>query len=320
MFNEFETCDRFFEQVVPLVSSACDDFEIVCVNDGSTDRTEEKLTAISERDSRIKVINLSRNFGKEVALSAGIDYATGDAVIPMDCDLQDPPELIPEMVARWRAGADTVLAIRSDRQSDSYFKRISAALFYRVMGHLSNVPIPPNSGDFRLMDRAVANAMRDLPERSRFMKGLFAWVGFRADSIEYVRPARVAGNSKWKIRQLWNLGLEGIFSFSTIPLRIWTYLGFLIAALSALYGVFIILRTLIQGVDVPGYASLLVTVLFLSGVNMIGIGILGEYVGRIFVEVKQRPLYVVRSTVGVAPNPDRNESSLVPQNESGRGP
>ena len=300
MFNEFETCDRFFEQVLPMVSSATGDFEIICVNDGSTDRTEEKLTAISGRDSRIKVINLSRNFGKEIALSAGIDYATGDAVIPMDCDLQDPPDLIPEMVARWRAGADTVLAIRADRQSDSYFKRTTAALFYKVIGHLSNVPIPPNSGDFRLMDRAVADAMRDLPERSRFMKGLYAWVGFRADSIEYTRPARVAGSSKWKVRQLWNLGLEGIFSFSTILLRIWTYLGLLVATLSAFYGVFIILRTLIHGIDVPGYASLLVTVLFLSGINMIGMGILGEYVGRIFDEVKQRPLYVVRSTVGIS--------------------
>ena len=304
MYNESEACEPFFERVLPIVSSVTEDFEIVCVNDGSEDDTEEKLLAKSARDPRIKVINLSRNFGKEVALSAGIDFATGDAVIPIDCDLQDPPDLIPEMVRRWRAGADTVFAIRADRHSDSYFKRTTAALFYKVIGRLSHVSIPANSGDFRLMDRAVADALMALPERNRFMKGLYAWVGYRADAIEFTRPARVAGDSKWKAWQLWNLALEGIFSFSTAPLRIWTYLGVVVAALSAVYGVFIILRTLVQGVDVPGYASLLVTVLFLSGINMIGLGVLGEYVGRIFVEVKRRPLYVVRSTAGIGPDID----------------
>jgi glycosyltransferase involved in cell wall biosynthesis len=195
MYNESEACEPFFERVLPIVSSVTEDFEIVCVNDGSDDDTEEKLLAKSARDPRIKVINLSRNFGKEVALSAGIDFATGDAVIPIDCDLQDPPDLIPEMVRRWRAGADTVFAIRADRHSDSYFKRTTAALFYKVIGRLSHVSIPANSGDFRLMDRAVADALMALPERNRFMKGLYAWVGYRADAIEFTRPARVAGDS-----------------------------------------------------------------------------------------------------------------------------
>jgi glycosyltransferase involved in cell wall biosynthesis len=318
MYNESETCGLFFDHVLPIISSVTDDFEIICVNDGSSDATEEKLVATSARDARIKVINLSRNFGKEIALSAGIDFATGDAVIPIDCDLQDPPELIPEMVARWRDGADTVFAIRTNRQSDSYLKRTTAALFYRVIGRLSDVPIPPNSGDFRLMNRAVTDAVKAMPERNRFMKGLYAWVGYRADAIEYTRPVRIAGRSKWKVWQLWNLALEGIFSFSTVPLRIWTYLGLVITILSALYGAFIILRTLIQGVDVPGYASLLVTILFLSGVNMIGLGILGEYVGRIFVEVKQRPLYVVRSTVGIEPGFDSRKGTPHPRSASKR--
>lgn len=312
MYNEAETCSLFFDQVLPILSSLTEDFEVVCVNDGSRDGTEEQLMAISAQDARVKVINLSRNFGKEIALSAGIDYTTGDAVIPIDCDLQDPPELIPEMVARWRDGADTVLAIRTNRQSDSYLKRTTAALFYRLVGHLSDVPIPPNAGDFRLMDRSVTDAMKALPERNRFMKGLYSWVGFRADTIGYTRPARIAGSGKWNVRQLWALALEGIFSFSTIPLRMWTYLGFVIATFSAFYGAYIILRTMIQGVDVPGYASLLVTVLFLSGINMIGIGILGEYVGRIFIEVKQRPLYVVRSTVGIEPGSDPGEGLTRP--------
>ena len=202
------------------------------------------------------------------------------------------------MVGKWREGFDSVIAIRSDRQGDSYLKRSTAGLFYRVIGRISEIPIPANAGDFRLLDRAVVDALLLLPERTRFMKGLYAWVGFKHAYVTYRRPHRSAGRSKWKYWKLWNLALEGILSFTTLPLRIWTYLGFAVASISALYGLVIIVRTLIYGVDVPGYASLLVTVLFLSGVNMVGLGILGEYLGRIFLEVKQRPMYLVGSKIG----------------------
>ena len=304
MYNEFEACGPFFARVLPVVKEVTEDFEIICVNDGSTDDTLEILRKLNIEDARIKILNLTRNFGKEIALTAGIEHACGSAVIPLDADLQDPPELIPEMVEKWREGFDSVIAIRSDRQSDSYLKRSTASLFYRIIGRISEVPIPPNAGDFRLLDRAVVNALLQLPERTRFMKGLYAWVGFNHAYIGYSRPQRAAGRSKWKYWKLWNLALEGIFSFTTLPLRIWTYVGFAVASISALYGLVIIVRTLLYGVDVPGYASLLVTVLFLSGVNMVGLGILGEYLGRIFLEVKQRPMYLVGSRIGFVQESD----------------
>ena len=299
MYNEGAACHSFFDDVLPIIRNVTDSYEIICVNDGSTDNTLEVLAQYNQQDSRIKIINLTRNFGKEIALTAGIDYSTGDAVIPIDADLQDPPEIIPQLVARWREGYDTVIAVRSDRKSDNYLKRTTANAFYRVIGRISDVPIPANAGDFRLLDRVVVDALKSLPERNRFMKGLYAWTGFKTATVEYSRQQRIAGTSKWQYWHLWNLALEGIFSFTTLPLRIWSYLGLTVAAFSALYGFFIISRTIIYGIDVPGYASLLVTVLFLSGINMIGLGILGEYIGRIFLEVKQRPKYLVRSTLGL---------------------
>jgi glycosyltransferase involved in cell wall biosynthesis len=298
MYNEADVCQPFFMRVLPIIESTTDDFEIICVNDGSTDETLDILRELHAGNARIKVLNLTRNFGKEIALTAGLEHASGNAVIPLDADLQDPPELIPDMVAKWREGYDSVIAVRSNRQSDSYLKRATASLFYRVIGRVAETPIPANAGDFRLLDRAVVNALLQLPERTRFMKGLYAWVGFSHAYIEYSRPQRVAGTSKWKYWNLWNLALEGIFSFTTLPLRIWTYLGFAIATISGLYGLVIIIRTLLYGADVPGYASLLVTILFLSGVNMVGLGILGEYLGRIFLEVKQRPMYLIGSRIG----------------------
>lgn len=299
MHNESEMCAIFFDRVVPILEKLSGDYEIVCVNDGSRDDTLAILRDFHKRNHRIKVISLSRNFGKEAALTAGIDFATGDAVIPIDADLQDPPELIPELVERWQQGFDTVIAIRADRASDSYLKRVTANMFYRVIGRLSEVPIPSNAGDFRLLDRTVVEALSRLPERRRFMKGLYAWVGYRPATVEYTRPPRAAGDTKWRFWGLWNLALEGIFSFTTLPLRIWTYVGLATAGMSAAYGLYIILRTILHGIDVPGYASLIVVLLFFSGMNMIGLGILGEYVGRIFSEVKQRPLYLVESVDGL---------------------
>jgi len=303
MYNEADTCGIFFERVVPILEQVDADFEIICVNDGSRDATMDVLRSHATRDGRIKVIDLSRNFGKEVALTAGLDHASGDAVIPMDVDLQDPPDLIPRMVDLWRQGYDVVLAVREDRSSDSNAKRLSAAFFYRFIHWIGDIPIPANAGDFRLMDRRVVEALKRLPERTRFMKGLFAWLGFRQTEVYYARPPRVAGTTKWKPWRLWNFALDGIVSFSTLPLRMWTYLGFVVAVCAIGYMIFIIARTLLFGVDVPGYASLLSVLLLSSGLNMIGLGILGEYVGRIFLEVKQRPLYLIRETIGI---PDRS--------------
>jgi glycosyltransferase involved in cell wall biosynthesis len=299
MFNEGDVVDIFLERIIPIVDQLTHNFEIVCVNDGSVDRTLAKLKTWNQRDARIKAINLSRNFGKEVALTAGLDYCSGDCVIPIDADLQDPPELIPGLVEKWREGFDVVLAVRADRSSDSWIKRLTASVFYGLITRLSATPVPANAGDFRAMDKRVVQALRKLPERSRFMKGLFGWVGYHQTTITYRRPPRVAGTGKWRYWRLWNFALEGIFSFSTVPLRIWSYLGVAVSLFALGYMIWIVSRVIVLGVDVPGYASLIVTILFFSGLNMIGLGILGEYIGRIFVEVKQRPLYLIDEWVGL---------------------
>ncbi|WP_233862499.1 glycosyltransferase family 2 protein [Paraburkholderia adhaesiva] len=294
-YNECEAVDRFFEEVQHVLDSVdAIRYEIVCINDGSRDGTLEKLVAMSERDRRIKVIDFTRNFGKEAALTAGLDEANGDAVIAIDADLQDPPSLIPEMIERWQAGAEVVLARRANRACDSVLKRTTAALFYRVHNALSEVKIPENVGDFRLMDRQVVNALRSLPERHRFMKGLFAWVGFNAVTIDYERTPRSAGKTKFSGWRLWNFALEGITSFSTVPLRSWTYIGGAIALLAFCYGGVIVGRTVLFGNPVPGYASLISVVLFIGGMQLAGIGVIGEYVGRIYDESKERPVYLVR--------------------------
>jgi glycosyltransferase involved in cell wall biosynthesis len=298
IYNEASGCDDFFDAVIPVLESVTGNFEIICINDGSTDNSLSLLQQRHADDSRIKVIDLTRNFGKELALTAGLDLATGDAVIPIDADLQDPPDLIPQLVERWLEGFDMVVAVREDRASDSWLRRTTANIFYRLLGRIGEVPVPSNAGDFRLMDRVVVEVIKRLPERNRFMKGLFAWVGFRQAVVTYARPARRTGESKWGYWKLWNLALEGIFSMSTLPLRIWTYFGVLVALLAGCYMLFIIARTLFYGADVAGYPSLIVAILFFSGINMVGLGILGEYVGRVFIEVKHRPLYLVNSMIG----------------------
>ena len=294
MYNEEKGIEAFFGRVIPILDSVTNSYEIVCVNDGSSDRTLDLLLQARERNPRIKALDLSRNFGKEAALSAGLDYARGNAVIPIDADLQDPPEVIPEFVAAWRDGYEVVLGRRADRSSDSLAKRLTAALYYNVHNLVSEVPVPENVGDFRLMDRKVVEAIKLLPERRRFMKGLFAWLGFKAKTIVYRRDIRSAGKSKFSGWRLWNLAIEGITSFSTVPLRIWTYLGLVIASLAFVYGLFIIIQTLIYGISVPGYASLITIVLFLGGIQLLGLGVIGEYLGRVYTESKQRPIYVVR--------------------------
>ncbi|WP_206194066.1 glycosyltransferase family 2 protein [Serratia microhaemolytica] len=295
VFNEVKMIDLFVGKVSdelkrdPLIN-----FEIVFVNDGSTDETLECLIKCQREDPRIKIVDLSRNFGKEAALTAGLQLASGEVVVPIDVDLQDPPELIHEMIARWRDGYEVVLGRRIDRNSDSLAKRTSANWFYRVHNKLANIRLPENVGDFRLMDRVVIEALKQLPESRRFMKGLFAWVGFRTTYIDYVRPERVAGSSKFNSWKLWNLALEGITSFSTVPLRIWTYIGLAISLTSFVFAVYVLFKILIYGVDVPGYASLMVAVTFLGGLQLIGIGVIGEYLGRTYIESKQRPVFLVR--------------------------
>jgi glycosyltransferase involved in cell wall biosynthesis len=294
-YNEEPAVDTFFSTLVAVLETIeTIRFELVCINDGSSDGTLDKLVQASARDARVRVIDLTRNFGKEAALTAGLDEAAGDAVIPIDADLQDPPGLIPVMIEHWLGGAEVVAAKRSSRATDTFAKRVTAGLYYRVHNLLSEVKLPENVGDFRLMDRAVVNALRSLPERRRFMKGLFAWVGFKTVIVEYQREARSAGHSKFSGWRLWNFALEGITSFSTVPLRSWTYIGGAIALLAFFYGGFVIGRTLIFGNPVPGYASLLSVVLFLGGIELIGVGVVGEYVGRIYHETKERPIYLVR--------------------------
>jgi glycosyltransferase involved in cell wall biosynthesis len=302
--NEADGVKRFYTELcVPLGNLKNYNFEIICIDDGSSDGTLAGLLELVERDVRVRVLELSRNFGKEAALTAGIDASRGDAVVAMDADLQDPPELIARLVEEWQRGADVVLARRSDRSADSFLKRTTAELFYRIHNRVSSVKIPENVGDFRLLDRAAVDALKALPERQRFMKGLFAWIGFRTATVDYARGARASGASKFSGWRLWNFALEGITSFSTVPLRIWTYIGALGAVLTFLYALFIIARVLILGIDVPGYASLLVAILFLGSLQLLSVGLLGEYIGRVYLETKQRPVYVVRREFGKGNGP-----------------
>jgi len=298
-YREGAGVDLFYAATCPVFTQIpALDFEVVCIDDGSDDDTLQRLIAIAESDHRYRVIELSRNFGKEAALTAGLDAATGDAVIPIDADLQDPPELMPEMINEWLKGAEIVLARRVDRASDSVLKRTSAEMFYGFHNRLADIQIPANVGDFRLMDRIVVDALKQFPERQRFMKGLFAWVGFRTVTIDYVRNPRVAGATKFSGWKLWNFALEGITSFSAAPLKFWSYLGGVGALATFAYAIFIVTRTLIYGIDVPGYASLLVAVLFFGSLQLVSVGMLGEYIGRIYIETKHRPLYLIRKIHG----------------------
>jgi polyisoprenyl-phosphate glycosyltransferase len=293
VFNEEDSIDIFLDAVPALMERDGLRFEIVFVNDGSRDDTLGHLIDRSAADRRLRIVNLSRNFGKEAALTAGIDHARGDVIVPMDIDLQDPPELIEPFMARWREGYDVVYGVRTMRSWDTAAKRLSAGWFYRVFNSMSPVRIPENVGDFRLVDRRAIEVLRQLPERNRFMKGLFAWVGFNAIGVPYERPARAAGASKFNLWRLWNFALDGVVSFSTAPLRAWFYVGVVIAAIAVLYALFIVTRVLIFGIDTPGYASLLIAVLLMGAIQLLSLGIIGEYLGRLFLEVKGRPIYVI---------------------------
>jgi len=293
VYNEEEAIAPFMAALDAAMPKEAFDLQVVFVNDGSHDGTLSALAALAAQDPRLVIVNLSRNFGKEAALTAGLDHARGDVVVPMDVDLQDPPAVIPRMLEKWAEGYDVVLAVRASRDNDTVGKRMSAQWFYYLFNSVSSPRIPVNVGDFRLIDRRVVEALSSLGDRNRFMKGLFAWTGFSAIAVEYVRGQRTAGRTKWNYWKLWNFALDGIFSFSTAPLRVWTYLGLMVAVAAIVYAGIVLLRTLLFGIDVPGYASLMVVVLFLGAMQLISIGIIGEYVGRLFIEAKRRPLYLV---------------------------
>jgi polyisoprenyl-phosphate glycosyltransferase len=303
VFNEEQAIALFYQAVRQEPLLAAYTVEIVFVNDGSSDHTGEFAQALALADDNVLVVNFSRNFGKEAALFAGLEYASGTAIIPMDVDLQDPVSVIPHLIREWQNGADVVLARRHDRSSDSYLKRHAAAMFYQVLNVIASTKIEENVGDFRLMDRKVVDVVRTLPEQQLFMKGVLSWAGFNTVIIEYDRAARAAGTTKFNVWKLWNLALDGITSFSTVPLRVWTYVGGAVSMFSLLFAVYRVLDKMFFGNDVPGYTSLMTAILFLGGVQLIGIGILGEYIGRIYMEAKHRPRYIVKNVVGQHEDP-----------------
>lgn len=294
VFNEEDAIPFFYSKVREFEELKEHKVEIIFINDGSKDKTESIINSLAESDPLVVALSFTRNFGKEPALFAGLDNATGDAIIPIDVDLQDPIEVIPFLIDKWVLGADIVLAKRVDRSSDGRLKRKSAEWFYKLHNKISNPQIEENVGDFRLMSREVVENIKLMKERNLFMKGILSWVGGTTEIVEYVRAERVAGSTKFNGWKLWNLALEGITSFSTFPLRMWTYIGLIVAGMAFIYGMWMILDTLFFGNPVRGYPSLLVSVLFLGGIQLIGIGILGEYIGRIYVEVKERPKYLLK--------------------------
>ncbi|MEM8060697.1 glycosyltransferase family 2 protein [Morganella morganii subsp. sibonii] len=294
VFNEEEAIPIFYKTVRENEELKKHEVEIIFINDGSKDSTESIINALAIADNLVKPLSFTRNFGKEPALFAGLDHATGDAVIPIDVDLQDPIDVIPVLIEKWQEGADVVLAKRTDRSTDGWLKRKTAEWFYKLHNKISTPKIEENVGDFRLMSRETVENIKLLPERNLFMKGVLSWVGGNVDIVEYTRAERSAGESKFNGWKLWNLALEGITSFSTFPLRMWTYIGLFVAALSFVYGGWMIIDKLIWGNPVPGYPSLLVSILFLGGIQLIGIGVLGEYIGRIYTESKKRPKYLLK--------------------------
>lgn len=295
-YNEELCINKFIDTMNGLLNmhNLYNHTEFIFIDDGSTDTTLNHLKKLAENDARVTVLSFSRNFGKEAALTAGLDAARGDVVIPMDVDLQDPPELIPKMLAMWQAGFDVVLAVRKERRNDTWLKRWSAHWYYRLHNRLSAQKIPENAGDFRLMDRKVVDAINRMPENCRFMKGLFSWAGFRTGAVYYERPARESGESKFPFWRLMNFALDGITSFSTVPLRIWTWIGLCISFIAFIYACIIFFMAFVSNIDVPGYASLLCVCLFLGGIQLIGLGMIGEYLGRTYLECKRRPLYIIK--------------------------
>jgi len=291
MHNEQETVTDFIAALTEQMNQIGQPFELIFVDDGSTDDSVAKLKALAMPNCQI--MQLSRNFGKEIALTAGLDHAKGDITILIDCDFQHPVDLLPTFIDKWREGYDMVYGVQTNREHEGKLRRGMTRLFYRLMRMLTKVDIPANAGDFRLLDRKVVDAINHCEERWRFMKGIYAWVGFKSIGVPFKAPKRSGGESSWRFRNLTELALTGIFSFSDVPLRIWSLIGFFICAVTFTYATYIIIKTLIYGVDIPGYASILVAIIFFGGIQLLSIGILGEYIARIFNEVKQRPKYLI---------------------------
>lgn len=311
MYNEGENVALFYEKMTRVLESYNYEYEIICINDGSKDDTMERLRVLANRDNRIKVINLSRNFGKEIAMSAGLNYSKADIVIPIDADLQDPPEVIPLLIEKWKEGFDVVYATRLKRDGETWLKKATAHTFYRVIGKMTRFEIPADTGDFRLMTKQVVEAINQLPEQHRFMKGLFSWVGFKQTSVSYYREPRNAGKSSFNYWKLWNFAIEGITSFSFAPLQFATYLGLLIAVLSLIYATYLVIATVTFGNSVPGYPSLMVAILFFGGVQLITLGVIGEYIGRIYNESKRRPLYLVKEELNMEQEPETAKLKVI---------
>jgi len=310
-YNESGNIPELFRRLDEVLSRHAPDYEVVCVDDGSRDDTFIRLLAEHARNPRIKLVRLSRNFGKEIALSAGLQHARGDAVVTMDADLQHPPELIPQFLTCWYEGYKMVYAARQSATRETWIHTLFAKSFYWIFARISHLELPKGAGDFRLLDRRVVDALNAMPERTRFMKGLFAWVGFSQIGVPFVPPERFSGKSGFSFHRLWHFAIDGVAAFSTVPLRVWSLLGLIISLLSLAYGAFLVVRTLAFGIDVPGYVSLMVSSLFIGGIQLISLGVIGEYLGRVFEEVKRRPLYLVSELHGIT-NPATMKTDLSP--------
>ncbi len=306
-YNEDAVLPEFHRRLRAVLDELSSAAEIIYINDGSTDNTLLVLQGLHDQDPRVAVLDLSRNFGKEIALTAGLHQALGDAVIVIDADLQDPPELIPALIKEWHNGYDVVYAKRARREGETFFKKLSAAAFYRIMQRLSRIKLPEDTGDFRLLSRRAVDALNTLLEHHRFMKGLFTWIGYKQKAVLYDRDPRFAGETKWNYWKLWNLAIEGITTFTTAPLKFSSYIGLCTAFGAFAYGIYILITTLLFGNPVAGYPSLLVVMLFLGGVQLMSIGVLGEYIGRIFTETKQRPLYFINQYLPPRNLPEQNK-------------
>ncbi len=295
-YNEEKVLEKFYDRMAPIMNSLSSyEFELLLVNDGSSDRTMDVMQALRRRDSRVSYVELSRNFGKETAMIAGIDYVDSDALVIMDADLQDPPELLPEMISYWEQGYQDVCAKRASRAGETFFKKWSSHMFYKILQRLSDIPVQPDVGDFRLLDRQCIESLRLIRESQRYTKGMFSWIGFRKKEILFHRDARAAGKTKWNYWKLFNLALEGITSFTIVPLRMASFAGCSLAIIAMLYMLVIVFKTLAFGEAVAGYPSLISVILFIGGIQLFFLGIMGEYLGRIFNESKRRPLYLVRT-------------------------
>ncbi len=298
VYNEAEVLPTLYHRLTQVMEGLGEPYEVIFVNDGSTDTSPLLLRELRTKDERVKFVSFSRNFGHQIAITAGLDHSSGQAVVVMDADLQDPPEVIPRLIEKWREGFDVVFAVRERRKGESLFKRMTATLFYRLLRQLTTTEIPVDTGDFRLMSRRAVEALKAIRERNRFVRGLVGWIGFRQTAVTFVRDPRHAGETKYPLRRMVRFALDGITSFSFVPLQLATYLGFAVSFISFIYIVYAVGLKLLTNRLVPGWASIVIAVLFIGGVQLITLGIIGEYIGRIYEEVKQRPLYIVDEAAG----------------------